>query len=209
VSRTFTCKQIHGSGGLDARSIAITPDDDLVMNGDFGGRVRFWSISGDSLVLTKSPFGIGTEVNLLSFTVDGYRLIVGSYGFPGPTNDGLLIWNTSDWSRQGGISGFDGEFYSISEDNRFFTVNGSVGELSAGKITTSLAGFQFGQLCLTFDDRLIIGKEYAGTISIGDATDGTVLLTKSMSAPSIDTYPALASSPNSLVFAAAGAKTAK
>lgn len=194
---------IH-NGGTDARSLAITPDDKEVLAGNFTGGITFYSIAGDSVVGGIGAFTQSSEVVLMQFTLDGNRLIAASYGFPGPTDEGIKIWNAGGWSELTNISRFQAEFYSISYDDRYFTENGTLYDFSTGDPVTSLSGFQFGQSCLAYNDELLIGKEYSGPIVIGDAADGSILFTKSMSTPDNGTQPALACSPNSLVFAAAG-----
>lgn len=194
---------ISGPGGMDARSLAISPNDRYVLTGDFSGDIRFWTTEGDSLIRTINAFTQSTDVDLLRFSRDGQRLIAASYGFPGPTDEGIKIWNTNDWSLINHFNGFQGEFYSVSTDDKYYTVNGTVGTLTTGNSISALSGFQLGQACLTFNDELLVGKEYSGPIVVGDAADGSILFTKSMSAPT-GTYPALACSPTSLVFATAG-----
>ena len=196
--------QISVSGG--ARSICFTDDNKYVIAGNFVSTIGIWNISDGTLYKTLNTPRSSEVINFIYITHDNKKLIVGNYGFPGDTNEGIQIWNPKDWSKLTSINGFQSGYYTISWDENYIVTDNDIRyALNGSKVMT----FQNqpplnGEVCLTYDNNYYISKYFNGNLTIGEVQSGKILLTKSIISPNNYTYPAIKTSPRSYMFAAVG-----
>jgi hypothetical protein len=90
-----------------------------------------------------------------------------------------------------------------STHGEFHIQNESLGLQHIGPYSDQI----YGQACLTFDNKYLLGKDQWGNVMIYRVSDGVLLVWKTIAAPDTYAFPAIASSPNSYTFAATGSQS--
>ncbi|MCS7238045.1 MAG: WD40 repeat domain-containing protein [Thermoguttaceae bacterium] len=139
------------------RSLAISPDGQLVAVGTFAGVIGVYSVN--SLQAVRSLAGSSPDVRALSFSPDGQLLLAGG-------RDGRLRkWSTASWQVEGDLVGHRGRIRAIafSPDGRQLASAGEDRQVLLWNVAESRPVAVFAQptvvasLCWFGSDRLCVG----------------------------------------------------
>lgn len=191
----------------DARSLCFSSDSKSIFTGNFSGRIAGWKLQTKTDWMGVNSNNSSDVVSFLYLTKAGSKLISCYYNPYGSVGVGTQIWSTSSWSEIASFAGYQAQNFSISQDEKYLISGNNMLSASDGSFVTSFSAPVDGKICLTYDDKYFVGKSYSGTLVLGRVSDGKIMFSISTPSPDIYTYPALATSPGSYTFIAAGGST--
>jgi WD40 repeat protein len=187
--------------GLTGRSFAFSADSKELYVGGLTGGISIWNIAGNSSSFEWTAHGGNNAVNFVHTINNGTRLITGSYG----SAEFLRTWNLGTIGSQQNFSGYNYEFYALSADETKLSAGQSIRDLNSGNLIRTFSASITGQTCFNYSNTHLIEKRYDGRITVYSVAGGSQVWTKALTRASIITFPAVAGSPNTPMFATASA----
>ncbi|MGE5353241.1 MAG: hypothetical protein ACM3P0_14260 [Acidobacteriota bacterium] len=196
-----------GSSPEAVRSICFSGDESKIMAGNLKGEVNTWSLTDGKFIRKDYISNSSSYVTFLYTTHDGSKIITGVQGFPSPLRQGIQIWAAGTWSYIAHFSGFDSEYYAISNAENYFACNGIVVSLSTGETIAGITGYPYitnSQECFSSDEKILLGRFSSVGLKATLISNTNVTVSKPVPLPGNSSYPAIAASPKGDLFAISG-----
>ncbi len=168
-------------------SLAISPDGQTLVSGDYDETIKIWDLARGELKSTLT--GYSNLVDSVAISPDGKTVVGGSY------DETIRIWNLVTGRLKSTLIGHSGEVYSlaISPDGRTLVSGSSdntikIWNLATGELKTTLTGHSQAvqSLVITPDGKTLVSGGYDGTIKIWNLATGELKSTLVGHSQSVD-----------------------
>ncbi|HIK27376.1 MAG: serine/threonine protein kinase [Oscillatoriaceae bacterium SKW80] len=183
--KKFKLAKTLSGHSLDVRSVAISPDNRILVSGSFDTTIKIWDFNSGELLLTlKEHLKAEELVSAVAIAGDGKILVSGSNSYGGT----IKVWNLQTgellYSLPKNIEGVasvaispDGK--ALASGNEDATVK--LWDLASGSLQATLFGHTGSVRSVAFspDGALLASGSEDGTIKLWNRNDGSLLATLS------------------------------